>query len=429
MTTSELTDRAILHVDMDAFFVSVELLDHPELRGRPVIVGGDGTRGVVAAASYEARVFGIHSAMSSQEARRRCPGAVFLRGRHSHYAAVSGKIMGILKRFADDVEPISLDEAFLDVTGSRLLRRPYRNLGDRIRAVVHDEVGLTCSVGIGPSKLVAKLASESAKPKASRCGPQPGAGVVVVEPHGVLAFLDPLPIGDLWGVGPVTEKRLAAVGVCTIGDLARIPREAVVATLGQTMGDQLLAMAKGLDSRTVVSHRRPKSIGHEETFSSDLHRKEAVKAEAIRLTDAVATRLRARGLAGRTVSLKVRFGDFRTITRSRTVQVPLDSAKAIAREVNLLWEEIDPSLGVRLIGVSVSGLLDSTHRQLTLDDQLTSDDRVNGTSNMGRDRALDDVVDRVRRRFGSTAIAPAVTVGPDGPKVKRTGDRQWGPNL
>lgn len=416
---------------MDAFFVAVELLDRPELRGHPVVVGGIGTRGVVAAASYEARVYGIHSAMSSVEAQRRCPDAIFLQGRHGRYTEVSERVMEILARFTPSVEPVSLDEAFLDVTRSRLLRRPYEQLGQTIRDRILAEVGLTCSVGIAPGKLVAKLASEAAKPKASHSGPLPGAGVVVVEPADVVAFLAPMSVRNLWGVGPSTGAKLAALGVTTVGDLARLPRTALVGAVGTGVGEHLADLANGIDRREVVADRAPRSIGHEETFATDLHTVGALEREIVRLADGVAGRLRERALAGRTVTLKIRFGDFHTITRARTVTVPLDDAAGIAREAKELATQIDPTPGVRLIGVSVSALVDGATRQLTLDDlDAGSDDLSGGESGPRhgtRHGALSSAVDRVRERFGRDAIAPAVTLDPDGIRVKSTGDRQWGP--
>jgi DNA polymerase IV len=314
---------------MDAFFVSVELLDRPELRGQPVIVGGSGNRGVVAAASYEARAFGVHSAMPSTRARRLCPHAVFLAGRHDRYAEVSGQVMSIFRDVTPLVEPISLDEAFLDVTGARRLHGEPVAIAQRIRSRVHEEVGLTCSVGIAPNKFIAKLASEAAKPRASASGPRAGLGVKVVEADHIAPFLRPLPVEALWGVGPATLKRLHGLGITRVGELADMDLDLVVGAIGSAAGRHLHALANGIDDRSVEPDRQPKSIGHEETFPSDLHDRAALDREIVRLADGVAGRLRHHGVAGRTVTIKVRFHDFRTITRSVTLEGAVDTAPSI----------------------------------------------------------------------------------------------------
>jgi DNA polymerase IV len=408
--------RTILHVDMDAFFVACELQRRPELRGRPVVVGGTGNRGVVAAASYEARAFGVHSAMPSVRARRLCPQAVFLQGDHAFYGQVSGRVMALFHRFTPLVEPISLDEAFLDVTGSRRLHGTGPDIAAAIRGLVADEEGLGCSVGVASNKFIAKLASEAAKPRASPTGPQPGIGVKVVEPGRELAFLHPLPVQALWGVGPATLAKLQRFGVRTIGDLAALSETSVTGALGRANGLHLLALAHGVDDRPVVPEQRPKSIGHEETFARDHRGLDTLRREAVRLSDSVGARLRAHGFAGRTVTLKVRFHDFRTITRSTTLASPVDGGAAIARAVKQLLDQVDPSSGVRLLGVSVSGLIDDAARQLSLDE-------VDARSWDEANRA----VDAIRGRYGSEAIGPATLAGPDGMRVKRRGDQQWGP--
>ncbi|MCU0312280.1 MAG: DNA polymerase IV [Acidimicrobiales bacterium] len=407
----------IIHVDMDAFFVAVERLDRPELRGRPVVVGGDGPRGVVAAASYEARAFGIHSAMPSSQARRRCPHAVFVAGRHDRYAEVSGRVMGIFADVTPLVEPLSLDEAFLDVEGSERRMGPAPAIAEHLRRRVLVEEGLTCSAGVATTKFVAKLASQAAKPRASESGPLPGAGVRVVPGDETLEFLHPLPVSALWGVGPATLTRMERLGVTSVGDLARLDVEVVVAALGRAQGRHLHDLANGRDPRPVVPARRPKSVGHEQTYARDLHRRADVARELTGLSDAVAARLRRHRLAGRTVTLKVRFGDFRTITRSVTSTAPLDEGPAVLRSVRELLEEVDTSQGVRLLGVSVSGLTEGGVRQLTLDDA----DGRQGWAGASR------TVDEIRERFGADAIGPAATVGTDGLDVKGRHRRQWGP--
>lgn len=407
--------RTVLHVDMDAFYVSVELRRRPELAGLPVVVGGDGSRGVVAAASYEARRYGVHSAMSSVVARRRCPQAVFLPGDHAHYAEVSRQVRSVLDRFTPLVEPLSLDEAFLDVTGSIRLFGSGVGIGHRIRAEIHDELGLDCSVGVATNKFLAKLASVEAKPHADATGVRPGAGVVEVVPGRELEFLHPLPVERLWGVGPKTLERLQRLGVTTVGDLAGMDEANLVGRLGRGAGRHLAALARGIDDRPVEADRAVKSIGHEETFARDRFDHDELGVELVRLADGVASRLRRAGLGGRTLSLKVRFTDFRTITRSVTLERPVDGAGRIVDAVRPLLEQLDVSTGVRLLGVSAHNLGPPVE-QLDLFDQGPAASRA------------DDTVDRIRDRFGPQAIAPASSVGDRGIRVVRPGAQQWGPD-
>jgi len=411
---------AVLHVDMDAFFANVELLRHPELRGQPVVVGGTGERGVVAAASYEARRFGIHSAMPAARARRLCPHAVFLPGDHAHYGEVSERVMDLFRAMTPLVEPISLDEAFLDVSGSRRLHGPAPVIAARLREQVLAAEGLSCSVGVARVKFLAKLASEAAKPRASAEGIRPGRGVVVVDPARELEFLHPLPVQALWGVGPVTLAKLERLGVRTVGDLAVLPVDTVVASVGRASGVHLHALANAVDPRSVVADQRAKSVGHEETFARDHHRLDTLRVELLRMSDAVASRLRAAGVAGRTVTLKVRFGDFHTITRSMTLDAPTDSARELAQVGRGLLDAIDPGPGVRLLGLSVSHLGGAAFRQLSLDD--LADDRPVEWS------AAEAAVDAIRARFGPRAVGPASLAGPDGLRIVRRGAQQWGPD-
>jgi DNA polymerase IV len=413
-------DKTILHVDMDAFFVSVELLRRPELRGRPVVVGGTGSRGVVAAASYEARAYGVFSAMPSARARRLCPHAVFLPGDHAHYGAVSERVMGIFRSFTPLVEPISLDEAFLDVTAARRAQGDGATIARRIRDEVLAREGLTCSVGVAPSKMLAKLASEAAKPGASADGPVPGEGVHVIVPGEELEFLHPLPARALWGVGPATVHRLERLGVRTIGDIADLPEDTLVATLGAAHGRHLAQLARGVDPRPVEPDQQLKSVGHEETFPHDHHEHETLSREAVRMSDGVAWRLRRAGLAGRTVTLKVRFADFQTITRSATLPTTVDEGPAVARAALTLLAGVDPTPGVRLLGVSVSGLVTGSAQQLSFED-------VAGGSGASWHEAS-GAVDAIRERFGDCAIGPASAVGDHGLRVPRRGEQQWGPN-
>jgi DNA polymerase IV len=409
--------RTILHVDMDAFFVSVELLRRPELRGRPVVVGGSGNRGVVAAANYEARAYGIHSAMPSTRARRLCPHAVFIHGDHAHYSEVSGRVMAVFRSFTPLVEPISLDEAFLDVTGARRSIGDGAAIAQRIRDEVRSGEGLTCSVGVAPSKMLAKLASEAAKPRASLTGPVEGPGVLVVEPGEELAFLHPLPARALWGVGPATLARLERLGVRTVGDIAALSESTLVARLGTAHGRHLSRLANGIDDRPVVPDQAPKSIGHEETFPADHHDRGPLGREVVRMADAVAGRLRRHGLVGRTVTLKIRFGDFRTITRSTTATVALDEGPAIARAARALLDDVELAPGVRLLGVSVSGLVAGGARQLTLDDVAAGPSW----------REASGAIDAIRSRFGERAIGPASSVEAGGAGPARPGENPWGP--
>jgi DNA polymerase-4 len=402
---------------MDAFFVSVELLERPDLRGQPVIVGGSGPRGVVAAASYEARAWGVHSAMPSVTARRLCPQAVFLDGRHARYREVSARVMEIFGRATPLVEPLSLDEAFLDVTGAERGQGPAATIAARIRGEVLGELGLTCSVGVATTKFLAKLASERAKPSASPTGPVFGPGVVEVPAGGELAFLRPLPVSALWGVGAATLAKLRRLGVETVGDLADLPLAAVRSALGDASGGHLHALANGVDERPVVVDQRPKSVSHEETFPTDRRDRGELGREVVRLADAVATRLRGAGVAGRTVTLKVRFGDFRTITRSHTPGGPIDDGAQIARTATALLDELDLSDGVRLVGVGVTNLGEVVAEQLDL---LGEADPV-------ARRAANQAVDDIRARFGAGAIGPARLVGGDRVATFEPGSQQWGP--
>ena len=415
----ERRERSILHADMDAFFVSVELLRHPELAGKPVVVGGTGRRGVVAAASYEARRFGVHSALPSSVARRRCPHAVFLPGDHELYGEVSAQVQEIFQRFTPLVEPLSLDEAFLDVTGSQRLFGTGADIAWKIRAAVRDELDLGCCIGVASNKFLAKLASVEAKPVAKPDRIEPGLGVKVVEPGTEQSFLDPLSVQRLWGVGPATLERLHRAGITHVADLRRVDRTAVAATLGANQADHLIALSTGFDERPVEPDREAKSIGHEETFASNTHEVSEMRTHLVRLADAVASRLRQAGVGARTLTLKVRFDDgFTTITRSTTGSEAIDSAEVILAMLGPIMEAIDPSPGIRLVGVSGSNLGPVFH-QLTLDEAV-DDAPVHG--------AADAALDVIRGRFGADAIGPASAV--QGGKVRnvKRGGQQWGPD-
>ncbi|MFN8035886.1 MAG: DNA polymerase IV [Acidimicrobiia bacterium] len=387
------TTATILHVDLDAFYASVEQLADPRLRGRPVVVGGLGPRGVVAAASYEARRFGVQSAMPMVRARRACPDAVFLAPRFDAYQDASTVVMAILRSVTPLVEPIALDEAFLDVAGARRLAGTGEEIALSLRARVRDETGLVASVGVATTKLLAKLASDLAKPD----------GLLVVTPGEELAFLHPLPVRRLWGVGPATYRRLERFGVETIGDLARIPEATLAGTLGASLGSHLHALAWNRDDRPVEPERPVKSIGHEETFARDIADREGLAREVARLSERVGVRLRKASRTARTVQLKVRFPDFRTITRASTLPSPTDLTGDISRVARDLLAPIDVSEGVRLLGVSVSHLAEATTVQPAL--PLDAPDQADrGALERG---ALERAVDAVRDRFGDDAVGPA----------------------
>jgi DNA polymerase IV len=422
--------RTILHVDMDAFYVSVEIRRRPELRGKPVVVGGTASRGVVAAASYEARRYGVFSAMPSAQARRRCPQAVFLPGDHELYSQVSTEVHEIFRRFTPLIEPLALDEAFLDVSGSRRIHGDGVTIAAQIRMLVQDELQLSCSVGVAPNKFLAKLASVAAKPQALPSGVLPGHGVVEVLPGDELAFLHPLPVKALWGVGPATLERLAKYGLGTVGDLARLGQQTLASALGPAAGGQLYRLANAIDDRPVEPERSAKSIGNEETYPQDLHDRDELNRQLVRLSESVASRLRANGLAARTLTLKVRFAGFRTITRSTTNPVPLTTGQAIAQVIKTLFEQIDTTPGVRLLGVTGShfeqqseqlNLLDLTPRQRQTDSSVAASTETHWRKATG-------ALDEIRSRFGAEAIGPASTM--DGGKLRpvRTGGQAWGPD-
>ena len=380
--------RSILHVDLDAFYASVEQLADPSLRGRPVIVGGLGRRGVVAAASYEARRFGVFSAIPMGRARRLCPDGVFLAPRFDAYHDASRSVMAILRDVTPLVEPIALDEAFLDVTGARRVHGDGPAVAASIRARVVDETGLTASVGVASTKLLAKLASDLAKPD----------GMLVVRDGAELEFLHPLPVERLWGVGPVTRRRLTGLGVKTVGELAALPETTLVATLGDAHGRHLHALSWNRDDRPVEPDQEMKSIGSEETFPHDLRERGDLERELRRIAERTAARLRKAERAGRTVQLKLRYADFRTITRAKTLPQPTDLAAEIAATACALLAKVPVGPGVRLLGVSVQQLAPAeVQGELALDGSTDDRDR-------DQTAALERSVDAARERFGDGAV-------------------------
>jgi DNA polymerase IV len=381
---------------------------------------------VVAAASYEARAFGVRSAMPSMRARTLCPHAVFVDGDHAHYADVSSRVMAIFRSMTPLVEPLSLDEAFLDVTGALRLHGDGPAIAAEIRARVLAEEGLTCSVGVATSKFIAKLATEEAKPSASVRGPVPGTGVAVVRPGDERVFLRPLPVGALWGVGPRTLERLHALGVRTVGQLERLPLDQLVRSLGGAHGRHLHDLAHAVDPRPVVPDQRPKSISHEETFAEDIDDPRALHTELVRMADAVARRARHQEVSGRTVAIKVRFGDFTTISRSLTLAQAVDTGPAIARAATQLLDQVDIAAGVRLFGVGLANLADDAPHQLSLDDLTRAGEAP--AADGAAWTAVTEAVDAVRARFGDDALLPAALAEGGSLRAKRSGEQQWGPH-
>lgn len=400
-------EPSILHVDLDSFFASVEVLHDPSLAGRPVIVGAAGGRGVVASCTYEARVFGIHSAMPSAQAARLCPEAVFVGSHPDRYGECSRRFHAVLGSYTPVVEGIGLDEAFLDVARARRLFGSAPAIATAIRKRVAEELELDCAVGVGTSKLVAKLASKRAKPQVTAGRLVPGPGVFVVDPSDELAFLHAHPVGALWGVGAATGERLARLGVATVGDLAAVPRSALVATLGASQGAHLHELSRGHDRRAVEPGGEAKSVGHEQTFAADLVERGELRRETVRLADSVAARLRGDGLAGRTVTVKVRFSDFSTITRSHTLSGPVDTALEVATVARDLLDHVDPTPGVRLLGISVSHLSVGAVRQLSLDNIIDGERAGAAVWSPAWDEAW-RAVDELRRRFGEGVVRQGV---------------------
>jgi DNA polymerase-4 len=382
----------ILHVDMDAFYASVEILKDPSLEGRPVVVGGSGARGVVMSASYQARRFGVSSAMPSARARRLCPDAVFVPPDFASYQAYSTRLREVLLSFTPLVEPLSLDEAFLDVSGATRLFGEPAEIAGAVRGRVREELSLTCSVGVAPNKFLAKMASAAAKPD----------GVVVVVAHGVVGFLHPLPVRALWGVGERTHEVLERLGVRTVGELATVPGRVLQRTLGEAHARHLAALASGRDERTVVPYEPPKQVSHEETFDRDIDAEDDVMRELLRLAFRVAARLRTEGYRARTVTLKVRLASFATLHRSRTVPDPTDVGADLYRVVADLYRAIPGTRRrIRLLGVAASGLVPAGADQLAL-------------VRAGRWGDAERAMDRIERRFGQGATLPATLLGPEG---------------
>ena len=382
----------ILHVDMDAFYASVEERDDPSLRGKPLIVGGapDG-RGVVAAANYAVRKFGVHSAMPTSKALLLCPHANVLHPRMEHYAEISQKIREIFHRYTPEVEPLSLDEAFLDATSCVQLFGSVETIGRAIKQDIWDELNLIASVGVAPNKFLAKLASDMDKPD----------GFTVIQADCVQNVLDPLPVTRIWGVGKVTKQMFDKIGVTTIGELRLLTVEQLRQTFGQS-GEHFWRLARGIDDREVIPDRAAKSISHETTFPTDIRDIDVLRAWLLELTEQVSRRLRNNNIRGRTVQLKVRYGNFDTITRSKSLTEPTNVTDQLWAVVSELFASGLPArpLIVRLIGMGVSNLQPTQAVQRSLFDDAETDDRG---------AKLDAVADQIRNRFGNTSLRRAST--------------------
>lgn len=375
----------MLHVDLDAFYAGVEILKDPSLKGKPVVVGGDGPRGVVASASYEARAFGVRSAMPGVRAKRLCPDAIFLPADFEAYRSHSNRFREILIAHTPLVEPISLDEAFLDVSGATSLFGSPTEIARKIRADVESEVGVTCSVGVASTKYVAKLASDLCKPD----------GMLVVPADGVREFLEPLPVGRLWGVGEKTGDLLSRMAIRTIGDLRQTPEAILSRLLGDQSARHLSQLAHGIDDRPVVPYEAPKSVSHEETFDRDLDDETDILRELLGLSGRVASRLRADGYHARTVTLKARLASFTTLSRSRTLPDATDTGADLYHHVSDLFKALPGERRrIRLLGVAATGLVSAGAEQLAM---LRSE----------RWGDVERAVDRIEHRFGRGAAMPA----------------------
>jgi nucleotidyltransferase/DNA polymerase involved in DNA repair len=376
--------RSILHVDMDAFFAAVEQLDHPEIRAKPVLVGHDGPRGVVAAASYEARKFGCHSAQPMSQAKRLCPHAVVMPGRFSRYREISGQLFDILGDFSPLVEPISVDEAFVDLTGTERLHGTAIDVASKIKQRVRNELHLTASVGVAPNKFLAKLASDLQKPD----------GLTVINADSIDTILPPLPLTRIWGIGPKTARDLERAGLRTIGDLRKAGLKWLSERFGES-GEHYFRLALGQDSRDVTPDSNAKSIGQEQTFGVDLIHLDEIRSVLLSQVENVAARVRRHGRRAGSVHLKIRFGDFQTITRSQTLSEPTDSTAELWNAAKLIletWAERSFS-PVRLIGMQASTLTDEPAQQ-----KLFAD------ASQEKQRKLDRAVDAINQRLGSASI-------------------------
>ena len=381
----------ILHVDMDAFYASVAELDHPEYKGKALVVGA-GARGVVLSANYEARKFGIRAAMPVGRAKRMAPHAIFIAPEHHRYSEISERVMAIFHSYTPLVEPISLDEAFLDVTGSQKLFGTGREIAAKIREQVEKEEGITCSVGLAQSKFIAKLASQHCKPN----------GMLEIKPDRILEFLHPLPVRAIWGVGPKTAESLERLGLHTVSDIAHTPRATLIRALGESTGASLYELAWGRDYRDVIPDEPEKSIGNEETFSEDLDNPEEILREFLRMTEKATARLRERSLFAKTISIKIKFADFSSLTRAKTVPIAIDNTHDTYEVVKALYLALrNDGARIRLVGVSLSQLQEGAPVQLEL-----------GARERGW-READTAIDRAQARFGRGSVRPGRLIRPE----------------
>jgi DNA polymerase IV len=381
----------ILHVDMDAFYASVAELDHPEYKGKALVVGA-GARGVVLSANYEARKFGIRAAMPVGRAKRMAPHAIFIAPEHHRYSEISERVMAIFHSYTPLVEPISLDEAFLDVTGSQKLFGTGREIAAKIREQVEKEEGITCSVGLAQSKFIAKLASQHCKPN----------GMLEIKSDRILEFLHPLPVRAIWGVGPKTAESLERLGLHTVSDIAHTPRATLIRALGESTGASLYELAWGRDYRDVIPDEPEKSIGNEETFSEDLDNPEEILREFLRMTEKATARLRERSLFAKTISIKIKFADFSSLTRSKTVPIAIDNTHDTYEVVKALYLALrNDGARIRLVGVSLSQLQEGAPVQLEL-----------GARERGW-READTAIDRAQARFGRGSVRPGRLIRPE----------------
>jgi DNA polymerase IV len=396
---SQSAESTILHVDMDAFYASVAELDHPELRGKAVVVGA-GARGVVLSANYAARKFGIRAAMPVGRAQRMAPQAIFIAPDHHRYSEISERVMEIFASYTPLVEPISLDEAFLDVTGARKLMGTGREIATAIRARIEKEEGITCSVGIASSKFIAKLASQHCKPD----------GMLEITSDRILTFLHPLPVAAIWGVGPKTAEQLQRLGLHTVSDIANTPRATLIRALGDAAGASLYELAWGRDYRDVTPEEPDKSISAAETFPNDLDNPTEILQEFLRMTERSTARLREKELFAKTISIKVRFADFSTINRSKTLPLAIDSTHEVYEVVKSLYLALQIERArLRLVGVSLENLTQAPAEQLVL-----------GAREKGW-READSAIDRAKARFGRGSVRPGRLIKP-GDEERRHGE-------
>ncbi|CAB4334359.1 MAG: DNA polymerase IV [Actinobacteria bacterium] len=390
MSTAE-EESVILHVDMDAFYASVAELDNPQYKGKALVVGA-GVRGVVLSANYEARKFGIRAAMPVGRAKRMAPHAIFIAPEHHRYAEISERVMQIFHSYTPLVEPISLDEAFLDVTGSQKLFGDGREIAQKIRAQVEKDEGITCSVGIAQSKFIAKLASQHCKPN----------GMLEIKSDRILEFLHPLPVRAIWGVGPKTAESLDRLGLHTVADIANTPRSTLIRALGDATGESLYELAWGRDYRDVVPEEPEKSIGNEETFARDIDSPEEILREFLRMSEKATARLRERNLYAKTISIKIKFADFTSITRSKTVPLAIDGTQEVYEIVKKLYLALrNDGARIRLVGVSLGNLTEASPVQLEF-----------GAREKGW-RDADTAIDKAKARFGRESVRPGRLIEPE----------------